>query len=553
MAEYKVTITTGEMMWGGTFDNVFITLVGTEGESERTMLNEGRDFAGNSGKEYIVKCESALGKIILIGIEKEPYLFLPDDDWFCAKVKVITPEKEELHFPCYRWIKERHLVFIREGKALTPFKEEDDKLILMRQAELETQKKAYQWKEFIEKLPYCIAADDAKELPPDLQFTFDRSMEFLLNFYVTMAELKCKFLADSKKPWANLSDISGVFWFNKTETFTYVQEHWKEDPFFGYQFLNGANPMVIQCCKKLPETFPVTEDMVQSSLKGSALALEMMNGNIFLCDYKLLLDLPTNVINMRPQHVVAPICLFHRTAEDKIVPIAIQLRQEPGELSPIFLPSDSEEDWLLAKVYVRAADFIEHQLHYHLLRTHLLAEAYCLATLRNLPTVHPVYKLLIPHTRFTVHINLQWREKIMSKDGFFPKYTATGSDGMVEALKRAYPTVTYRSLCLPENIEDRGLKDVPNFYYRDDGLALWDILFKYVDGVMRFFYKSDAEVALDKELQDWILDIFTHGFLKNAESGIPQAFQSVDKAVKFLTMVIFNMTAQHSAVNSGQV
>ncbi|KAK0155782.1 Arachidonate 15-lipoxygenase B [Merluccius polli] len=42
----------------------------------------------------------------------------------------------------------------------------------------------------------------------------------------------------------------------------HVLQNWRKDSLFGSQFLNGVNPMVIRCCKELPENLPVTDDMV---------------------------------------------------------------------------------------------------------------------------------------------------------------------------------------------------------------------------------------------------------------------------------------------------
>lgn len=45
MAEYKIEVTTGNMQDAGTFDHVYVTLIGTKGQSERTELdNFGVDF-----------------------------------------------------------------------------------------------------------------------------------------------------------------------------------------------------------------------------------------------------------------------------------------------------------------------------------------------------------------------------------------------------------------------------------------------------------------------------------------------------------------------------
>jgi hypothetical protein len=47
-----------------------------------------------------------------------------------------------------------------------------------------------------------------------------------------------------------------------------------KDSLFGYQFLNGVNPMVIRRCSVLPENFPVTDQMVFLD-GGKSLAEEM--------------------------------------------------------------------------------------------------------------------------------------------------------------------------------------------------------------------------------------------------------------------------------------
>ncbi|KAM3876873.1 polyunsaturated fatty acid lipoxygenase ALOX8-like [Diretmus argenteus] len=368
---------------------------------------------------------------------------------------------------------------------------------------------------------------------------------------MALVELYLKGLIQSTEQWESFEDMKKVFFFNKTPISEYVSEHWKDDGLFGYQFLNGGNPNVVQRCLELPSNFPVTEEMVKPFLaNGSSLAAEMKKGNVFICDYKIMEGLPTKVIDGRPVPLTAALCLLYMSPEKTLMPIAIQLGQQPSEKNPVFLPSDLESDWLLAKIFVRNADSLLQGFVSHLQNTHFLSEVFTIATLRNLPMIHPLYKLLIPHHRYILNASVKGRLRLQP-GGLFGN-SALEMEGLTELWRRALSETTYSSLCLPENIAARGLESIPNFYYRDDGLKLWAIINSFVKAVVAYYYPSDSEVSLDSELQQWLNEVFTYGFLGNSNSGIPENFQTVEEVTKFATMVIYTSSAQHAAVNNGQ-
>ncbi|XP_030587259.1 arachidonate 12-lipoxygenase, 12R-type-like [Archocentrus centrarchus] len=554
MVAYEVTVFTDNRFNSTTLNNVFIKLVGTGGESDRKWLMSlkgASSFVRGAVSSFTVSCSTSLGKLVLIELDKQPLPLFPDDAWFCAKVEVKSPEGDTYNFPIYRWITDSKVYRFKDGKALRVFEDNHHLGRESRQQELKQRKEDYCWDVYVEGMPHSIKAENPLSLPSEVRFSFTKTTEFLYTASTGLTELKLKGLDNCKKKWDNIDSIRRVFCCKKTAISEYVQDHWREDDFFGYQFLNGANPMLIQRCTALPSNFPVTDDMVFPHGRCS-LADEMKKGNIFLCDYKRLDGLKTNTINGKKQYLMAPLVLLHKASDDKLMPIAIQLKQTPSDDNPIFLPTDSEYDWLIAKIFVRSAEFSEHQLNVHLLRTHLLAEVFAVSLLRNVPMVHPLYKLLKPHTRYTLQINYLARNLLISKTGSFTQFAASGGEGMITALKRSLSSITYSSLCIPEDIAERGLETVPNFYYRDDGLKVWDIIHRFVEGILSYYYKADSEVERDSELQKWILEIFEHGFLSQAGTGIPQRFTSVTELVKFVTMVIFICSAQHAAVNCGQ-
>ncbi|CAB1312819.1 unnamed protein product [Coregonus sp. 'balchen'] len=492
MPSYTVTVATGSQWFAGTDDYIYITLVGTEGCSERTLLDKPlyNDFERGAVDSYDVTVGENLGEMELVKIEKKKYWV--HDDWYCKYITVKTPFGDYVEFPCFRWLVDDKEVVLRDGKARLP---KDDKTRL--------------WQPGI---PMSIDANTHKELPRDIQFDSEKGVDFILNYSKAIENLCVnQFMHMFQSSWNDFADFERIFVRIK-------------NTISGY--LNGCNPVMIQKCTKLPEKFPVTHDMVADCLEREmTLEEEIEAGNIYIADYELMEDIsPNSTDPCTLQYLAAPICLLYNNSQSKILPLAIQLGQTPGEDNPIFLPSDGQYDWMLAKIWVRSSDFHIHQTVTHLLRTHLVSEVFGVAMFRQLPAVHPAYKLLLPHIRFTIAINTKAREQLICEFGIFDK--------------KAMRSLTFRSLCFPDAIKARGVdspEDLPYYYYRDDGNRVWDVTKSFVWDVVCIYYDSDDTVQKDEEIQAFVKDVCSFGMQDLDCCGFPKSLKTREELTEYLT------------------
>ncbi|XP_061545260.1 polyunsaturated fatty acid 5-lipoxygenase-like [Phycodurus eques] len=555
---YVVSVATGTQGRSGTDNYIFITLVGTEGCSPRIGLDKPLfdDFQRGSVDSYPVGVQENLGEIVLVKLEKKTYL--AQDHWYCRYVSVRTPGEDNVEFPCYRWLVDDKEVVLRDGRAHLP---QDDKTSLVkehRQNELKMRQKAYRWMAWQPGFPMSIDAKRHQDLPRDIQFDSEKKMDFVLNYNKAIQNLFLNhFMNMFQSSWSDFDNFKKIFLRIKNATSEYVMEHWKEDFVFSHQFLNGCNPVLIQKITKLPDKFPVTNEMVAVSLERElTLEQEVKAGNIYMVDYEVLDGIKANDTDPRtPQYMTAPICLLYKNTQNEILPIAIQLGQTPGEDNPIFLPTDGEYDWLLAKIWVRSSDFQHHQTVTHLLRTHLISEMFAIAMFRQLPAVHPVWKLLIPHVRFTIAINTKAREQLICEHGLFDKANATGGGAHVQLVQKTMKTLTFRSLCFPDMIKARGMESkeaLPTYFYRDDGYKVWEATKSFVSDVIRIYYSSDEKVQGDEEIQAFVKDVCDFGMKDFKHCEFPRSLESREELIEYLTIIMFTASAQHAAVNFGQ-
>uniref|UniRef100_A0A3Q2LQ38 Arachidonate 15-lipoxygenase type B n=1 Tax=Equus caballus TaxID=9796 RepID=A0A3Q2LQ38_HORSE len=532
MAKYRVRVSTGEAFGAGTWDKMSITIVGTQGETPRLPLDHlGKEFTVGAEEDFEVKSPQDVGPVLLLRVHKAPPALplllgpLAPDAWFCRSFQLTPPRGSLLRFPAYQWLEGAGSLVLREGAAKVSWADHHPKLQQQRREELQARQEMYRWKTYQPGWPHCLDMETVKDLDLNTKYSVVKSTNLYLRAQSAFAELKIKGLLERKGSWRSLSEMEMVLNFQKTPATEYVFEHWQEDAFFASQFLNGLNPVLIHRCRRLPENFPVTDAMVAPVLgPGTSLQAELERGSLFLVDHGILSGVRTNVINGRPQFSAAPMTLLYQCpGHGLLLPLAIQLSQTPGPNSPIFLPSDDKWDWLLAKTWVRNADFSVHEALTHLLHTHLLSEVFVLATLRQLPHCHPLFKS-----------------------------TGLGLRGFSELIQRSMEQLNYSVLCLPEDIRARGVEDIPGYYYRDDGMQIWGAVEHFVSEIIGIYYPSDVSVRDDSELQAWVWEIFSKGFLGRESSGLPSSLETREALVQYVTMVIFNCSAKHSAVGSGQ-
>ena len=59
---------------------------------------------------------------------------------------------------------------------------------------------------------------------------------------------------------------------------------------------------------------------------------------------------------------------------------------------------------------------------------HLVLEPIAMAVLRNLPSVHPVHKLLAPHLRTVMAVNTVYRKHLLPDNKALAEFLAIGQD-----------------------------------------------------------------------------------------------------------------------------
>lgn len=451
-----------------------------------------------------------------------------------------------------------------EGKAKLITDEQHEVLKKQRRLEVQKRLEIYQWGDDpnFDGFPGFIKSESVRTLPKDVRFTEEAIDDLYQAKRKALINLGLVKLLNMLESWEDFHDYKKAFVSFVGEV-PLASKRWQDDRFYGAQFLNGCNPDTIKRCSKLPSNFPVTQELVGNLLdEGDTLKKAIKDGRVYMVDYEILDDIPhygQNDMNLERRYTSASLGLFYVRGSGDVVPIAIQFHQEPSGTNPIWTPNDSELDWTYAKMWLRNADSQWHQMITHLLRTHLFMEPVALASRRQLPALHPLWKLLSPHVRGVLAINTLGRERLIPAGGVADNTLSLGGGGHIALMKKYYKTLSWSSYDLPKVLKERGVLDankLPGFYYRDDALRLWQAISDFAKDILSIYYHSDDDIQKDTELQAWTLDLHNNGYpVRDGENchGFPSSVKSIQELTHLLTIIIFTCSCQHAAVNFSQM
>ncbi|KAF6158713.1 hypothetical protein GIB67_040227 [Kingdonia uniflora] len=388
---------------------------------------------------------------------------------------------------------------------------------------------------------------DATLLDPDLGFPYFTAIDKLYNEGVALTKLENIGIFKQAIPRLIKTIADGqdsLLLFETPEMLDRDKFSWIKDEEFSRQTLAGLNPYSIQAVTEWPlkskldpaiygppESL-ITTELIEREIKGLITIKEALKQKkLFMLDYHdLLLPYVSKVRGIKGTTLYASRTLFFLTPDSTLRPLAIELTRPPMNGKPqwkqVFLPGwNSTQQWLwkFAKAHVCAHDSGYHQLHIHWCRTHCVMETYVIAANRQLSALHPIYRLLHPHFRYTLEINALARLSLINAGGTIESVFAPSKFSM-ELSSAAYAQLwrfdmeglpadlIRRGLAVEDSTAKHGLKlAIEDYPFANDGLILWDAIKDWVSDYVNHYYKEDNLVEADAELQGWWTEVRTKG------------------------------------------
>ncbi|XP_058743502.1 linoleate 9S-lipoxygenase-like [Vicia villosa] len=453
-------------------------------------------------------------------------------------------------------------------------------------------------RELIGRDPKTESRSDYFYIPRDELLGHVESSDFLVDVFKRLSQnaksqlLSLKRLGmfkNDQSEFNTFQDVLSLFYgeSNKSPLPKVIEvDHsaWMTDEEFAREMIAGVNPNVITKLLEFPpkskvdsqlygdNTTTITKEHLEPNMDGVNVEQAIQNNRLYILDHHDPLFPYLRKLSATGAKAYASRTILFLQNDGTLKPLAIELSTPHpegdsfGPVSNVYLPATEGVEasiWLLAKAYVVVNDSCYHQLISHWLNTHAVVEPFIIATNRQLSVVHPIHKLLLPHYRNTMNINAGARKILISAGGIIESAYLLGNYTM-EMSAAVYKDWVFTDQGLPNDLIKRGVavEDpsapygvrllIEDYPYASDGLEIWAAIKSWVEEYVNFYYKSDATIAHDSELQAFWKELVEvgHGDLKNATWWFKM--QTRNELIEACTILIWIASTLHASVNFGQ-
>ncbi|KAL7572587.1 hypothetical protein ACA910_000403 [Epithemia clementina (nom. ined.)] len=344
---------------------------------------------------------------------------------------------------------------------------------------------------------------------------------------------------------------------------------YERDEEFSRQFLCGVNPVMIEVIREPKKQMtPELHGALEASYKLKSLADA---GELFKVDYEWLSDLPKNPHQAYPlpynkdspqddprYYQQAPqVILMKDGSNGGVKVLAVQLDRKEGTTNRVYMPKRDDMDWTYAKACVTNCDSQFHEWVSHLGKTHLTMEPHIIAMhnvlrLKN----HKLFTFFKPMMKDTLFLNWAARQTLaeFGPDSFGDHQSSVGVGQFMQLIMRYWKSYDFfKSSALPDELESRGFDssvDLEGYYFRTDGMELWNAYGTFAKNFLDEIYTDDAAVASDPILQEWSDE--TRAESKGRIKGFPEKFEDKATLVKTMQTLWWICSGLHAAVNFPQ-
>ncbi len=273
------------------------------------------------------------------------------------------------------------------------------------------------------------------------------------------------------------------------------------------------------------------------------------SGDLYAIDMSRFEALEPQTVNGSVRFTPSTITLLTRDPRRKrLTPVAISVAGFQGRDRQVYSRAKATTGaWLYALQAAKASITVHGVWLGHVYHWHIVTAAMQMTMLNSLSATHPVRQLLAPQSKFAIpfdNVLLALWSQIAPPTSIT---TANGFLALVEdyATGRHYfdddPKTTLKQLGLRKR--DFSVNEAWDRYpVVQRQLEMWDLVETYVEAFVRATYPSDAAVAADAELSNWIAtagsaDARTGGNV----SGLP-AMDGRKSLERVLTSLVYRIT-----------